>query len=115
MSATADRLTFQRHEALTAANGVRLKRAGLRREARHLAATESLAAGRAVVAEAISQREAWLASAAVAEVLRLAPRVGIEQARRLCVIAHCSEGRLLRELSDRQRAALVDGLRAVGS
>lgn len=93
-----ERSDQQRREALKRANGVRMRRAGLKRD---------LDAGRVTVYPYLLDPPEWLLTAKVAEILLAIPKYGRVKVNRALTQCRISPSKTFGGLSPRQREELV--------
>jgi hypothetical protein len=96
---TPTRSLDQRMEALTRANHIRVRRAQLKRD---------LKAGRAHIAELLSEPPDEVLTAKVYDMLMAVPRLGRVKATRLLTQCRISQSKTVGGLSDRQRGELLE-------
>jgi hypothetical protein len=96
---TPTRSLDQRMEALTRANHIRVRRAQLKRD---------LKAGRAHIADVLSEPPDEVLTAKVYDMLMAVPRLGRVKATRLLTQCRISQSKTVGGLSDRQRGELLE-------
>ena len=96
---TPTRSLDQRMEALTRANHIRVRRAQLKRD---------LKAGRAHIADLLSEPPDEVLTAKVYDMLMAVPRLGRVKATRLLTQCRISQSKTVGGLSDRQRGELLE-------
>ena len=101
-SQTPARSLDQRMEALNRANGVRIKRAQLKRD---------LKIGSVDIGEVLLDPPEHLLTAKVSDILLAVPKCGRVKVGRLLTIARISPSKTVGGLSERQRSELVELLR----
>ncbi len=104
-AAAPERSLNQRMDALTRANEIRSKRAQLKRD---------LKGGRVSIVALLAAPPDWLETAKVLDMLLAVPKVGRVKATKVLNQCRISPSKTIGGLSERQRAELVELMRARG-